>query len=120
MTVMELGALGEFVGSIAVIATLIYLALQIRQNTSQQKREETVSIQHGQNTVVALMQDPAVVRAYVKAADGDTPASVLMFEYLCNMMEIRVPRPLFVGLPLKLPDSDGAPVRAIAIEEDGG
>ncbi len=25
MTVMELGALGEFVGSIAVIATLIYL-----------------------------------------------------------------------------------------------
>jgi hypothetical protein len=44
MTVMELGALGEFVGSIAVIATLIYLALQIRQNTSQQKREETVSI----------------------------------------------------------------------------
>ena len=80
MTVMELGALGEFVGSIAVIATLIYLALQIRQNTSQQKREETISIQHGQNTVVALMQDPAVVRAYVKAADGDTPASVLMFE----------------------------------------
>ncbi len=76
MTIMELGALGEFVGSIAVIATLIYLALQIRQNTSQQKREETISIQHGQNTVVALMQDPAVVRAYVKAADGDTPASV--------------------------------------------
>ena len=26
------------------------------------------------------MQDPAVVRAYVKAADGDTPVSVLMFE----------------------------------------
>ena len=76
MTVMELGALGEFVGSIAVIATLIYLALQIRQNTSQQKREETVSIQHGQNKVVAQMQDPSVVRAYARAADGDTPASI--------------------------------------------
>jgi len=75
MTVIELGAIGEFVGSIAVIGTLIYLALQIRQNTSQQRREETVSIQHGQNMVVAQMQDPAIVRAYVKAADGDIPAS---------------------------------------------
>jgi hypothetical protein len=73
---MELGALGEFIGSIAVIVTLIYLALQIRQNTSQQKREETVSIQHGQNKVVAQMQDPSIVRAFVRAADGDTPASV--------------------------------------------
>lgn len=33
MTIFELGALGEFVGSIAVVLTLIYLALQIRQNT---------------------------------------------------------------------------------------
>ncbi|MEE8301394.1 MAG: hypothetical protein V3S24_03055 [Candidatus Tectomicrobia bacterium] len=64
MTVMELGAIGEFVGSIAVIGTLIYLALQIRQNTSQQRREETVSIQHGQNMVVAQMQDPAIVAQF--------------------------------------------------------
>ena len=35
MTIFELGALGEFVGSIAVVVTLIYLALQIRQNTSR-------------------------------------------------------------------------------------
>ena len=33
MTLMELGALGEFLGAIGVIATLIYLAVQIRQNT---------------------------------------------------------------------------------------
>ena len=33
MTIIELGALGEFVGAIAVVATLIYLAVQIRQNT---------------------------------------------------------------------------------------
>ena len=30
MSIMELGALGEFLGSIGVIATLIYLAIQIR------------------------------------------------------------------------------------------
>jgi hypothetical protein len=32
MTFAELGAIGEFIGSIAVLATLIYLATQIRQN----------------------------------------------------------------------------------------
>jgi len=33
MTIIELGALGEFVGAIGVVATLAYLAVQIRQNT---------------------------------------------------------------------------------------
>jgi hypothetical protein len=33
MTIMELGALGELLGAIAVFATLIYLAVQVRQNT---------------------------------------------------------------------------------------
>ncbi|MCP5183699.1 MAG: hypothetical protein H6993_07035 [Pseudomonadales bacterium] len=32
MTIAELGALGEFVGSLAVLATLIYLAIQTRQS----------------------------------------------------------------------------------------
>ena len=40
-----------------------------------------------------------------------------MFEYLCNMNEIRQERVQFHGLPIKIPDCDGAPVRAIAIEE---
>ena len=33
-TIQELGAAGEFVGSVGVLITLIYLALQIRQSTS--------------------------------------------------------------------------------------
>ena len=33
MSILELGALGEFLGSIAVLATLVYLSMQIRQNT---------------------------------------------------------------------------------------
>ena len=43
---------------------------------------------------------------------------IILFEYLCNMGEIRRPRTFFVGLPVKLADCDGAPARAIAIEED--
>jgi hypothetical protein len=37
-TIQDLGALGEFVGAIGVIITLIYLAYQIRQNTVQLKQ----------------------------------------------------------------------------------
>ncbi len=33
MTIMELGALGELLGAIGVIITLVYLAVQVRQNT---------------------------------------------------------------------------------------
>ena len=33
LTIQDLGALGELLGSVAVLATLVYLALQMRQNT---------------------------------------------------------------------------------------
>ena len=33
LSIQDLGALGELLGSIAVLATLVYLALQTRQNT---------------------------------------------------------------------------------------
>ena len=32
MTINELGSLGEFIGSIGIVVTLIYLAIEIRQN----------------------------------------------------------------------------------------
>jgi len=33
MTIQDLGAIGEIIGAVAVVASLIYLAVQIRQNT---------------------------------------------------------------------------------------
>jgi hypothetical protein len=33
MTINELAAIGEIVGAIGVVASLIYLSVQIRQNT---------------------------------------------------------------------------------------
>jgi len=37
VSIQELGAIGEFVGSIGVIVTLVYLAIQIRANTRATK-----------------------------------------------------------------------------------
>ena len=42
---------------------------------------------------------------------------VIMFEYLCNMNAITADRVHFIGLPVKIRGSDGAPVRAVAIQE---
>jgi hypothetical protein len=53
MTLSELGALGEFVGGIAVLVTLIYLAVQIRQ--SRKLTETSVHIALAAN-VAAKMQ----------------------------------------------------------------
>ncbi len=74
MTISELGALGEFIGSILTLVTLAYLAVQVRQNTAQQKREELISIQHGQNEVIAQLRDPQVFGGYVRAAAGRDPS----------------------------------------------
>ena len=35
MTIQEWGAIGELIGAVAVVASLVYLAVQIRQNTRQ-------------------------------------------------------------------------------------
>jgi len=44
MTIMELGALGELLGSIAVLATLVYLAVQIRQNTRSMDENKKLAL----------------------------------------------------------------------------
>ena len=68
-----ISAVGEILSAVAVLVTLVYLATQIRQNTAQQKREELVSIQHGQNAVVAQLLDPRVIGAYVRTAEDRHP-----------------------------------------------
>ena len=43
---------------------------------------------------------------------------IIMFEYLCNMGALKQARNQMIGLPVKIPDSDGAPARVIAIEDE--
>ena len=63
MDIMELGAIGELVGGVAVLATLIYLAIQVRQNsaairtTGQSQMVEPLFEQARQ-----VVQDPDIAR----------------------------------------------------------
>ena len=61
MTLQDLGNIGEFLGSIGVIVTLIYLAIQIRQNTKAARASSAAESQYVfANTNEWLLENPEV------------------------------------------------------------
>ena len=72
LTIQDLGALGELLGSVAVLATLVYLTLQTRQNTMAISAQVdatrvTASIQLG----VAIPASPEIMEALAENRVGD-------------------------------------------------
>ena len=65
MTIMELGALGELLGSIAVLATLVYLTVQIRQNTRSMEESRKLALAQ-----TYQMRSDALQMMLVHAADS--------------------------------------------------
>jgi hypothetical protein len=60
MSIQDWGAVGEIVGAIGVIASLLYLALQIRQNSRTSKAEAVQAIQQAMvDLSMALASDPS-------------------------------------------------------------
>jgi hypothetical protein len=73
MTWVELGGLGEFLGAMAVIATLAYLAVQVRQNTR--------AMEDGRRLALAQtyqMRADALQSMLVSAADSEHIAPIIM------------------------------------------
>ena len=66
MSIIELGALGEFLGSIAVLATLWYLAMQIRQNTRAMDENRKLALAQAYQ-----MRADALQNMLVRAADSE-------------------------------------------------
>ena len=65
MNVMELGAIGELVGGVAVIATLIYLAAQVRQNTKALAASTYQDITSSASDVgMQILSNDALVEAF--------------------------------------------------------
>jgi len=63
MSLQDLGNIGEFIGAIGVVASLIYLALQIRQNTKAVRRTAHISAVDAFNNFNSLIaQSPEVAR----------------------------------------------------------
>ncbi len=65
MDIMELGAIGELVGGVAVIASLLFVGAQLRAQTREQRLAATRDLSAQASTVLApLVEDPAFARLY--------------------------------------------------------
>ena len=63
MTLQDLGNIGEFVGAIGVIASLVYLAVQIRQNTRSLRAATYQSLAEATAaTSTHFLSDPELAR----------------------------------------------------------
>ena len=66
MDITILAAWGEFLGGIAVVVSLVYLAGQIRQNSRLLKASTaSVTLEANSQLSVLIVQDPELLRIYV-------------------------------------------------------
>ena len=64
------GAVGEILGAIAVLATLVYLARQIRLNTNEMRASRVEgTLRHQSDYNRMLAEDPELARIYWAAVD---------------------------------------------------
>jgi hypothetical protein len=71
MTIGDIGSLSELVGAIATVGTLIYVALQIRENTSWSKRQ---ALESGIDRIISwqarLTENPEIMDVYLNGKEG--------------------------------------------------
>ena len=67
MSIQDLGALGEFVSSVVVLITLIYLAIQVRQgNLLARSQARQRMVEHAHSELYTQINDPSITFAAVK------------------------------------------------------
>jgi hypothetical protein len=86
MSIQDLGSLGELVGAVAVVLSLIYLATQIRQNTQATRAASYEDVAQGVRAFMALIaNDEGVADIYLRGAatsDQLAPLEQVRFEML--------------------------------------
>ena len=70
-TTQLLGNVGEFIGGITVLATLVYLAYQIRQGTRALERAEVRATMETFDRFFTSMQDPKTAALWLEGQAGD-------------------------------------------------
>lgn len=90
MTIQDWGAIGELIGAIAVVASLVYLAIQIRQNTQQVSHTLEASrlaafernIESGNRIRDLMIRDPDLAELFLRGVqDFDGLESTEKFRF---------------------------------------
>ena len=74
MTIQEWGAIGEFIGGIAIIVSLVYVGLQIKQNTKATKMSSAHSYLDTQNGYVGLINQSSSLADVLDRGANDLEA----------------------------------------------
>jgi hypothetical protein len=69
MSILEMGALGEFIGSIAVIVTVVFLGFQMRQNTRMMRAQTQNSLV--QSNVETVFKRAEYADSFVREGEGE-------------------------------------------------
>lgn len=93
MSIQDWGAIGEIVGALAVVASLIYLAVQIRQNTRQISLSLESSklaafeqnVESGNRSREVLISNPEVAELFLKGL-ADYRNLPPTDRFRCNML----------------------------------
>ena len=118
MSLQDLGNIGEFAGAFAVLASLVYLALQIRQNTQAVR----ASIQQENRKSIAafytLLTNPDIARIWrlglqnsTSLEDNEAVSFHALLSVLFNHFETAFHRRLL----RRIHDAEGDPSRETAI-----
>lgn len=94
MSIADLGSLGELIGSLAVVVTLIFLTLQMRQNTSAlESASESDAAMEFAGWNARMASDPTLIEMWEKAMGEETLSTVELarfrwiiaeFFYICE------------------------------------
>jgi len=95
VSLAELGALGEFVGSIAVVASLLFLALQLRSNTTALRAATYQSIHDAEDNYWAdISNNPKLARIWRDSdqgfdaiSDEDLPQAEMLMNRLVFLIQ---------------------------------
>ena len=73
------GALGEILGAVAVVATLLYLSIQVRQNSLLQREDARYHMLQNQlSWLDGMLQHPDVMRAHYGIDEDDVEGTAAM------------------------------------------
>lgn len=89
MSLSQLADLGELLGGVAVVASLVYLAVQIRQNTKTVRASTLHENTDLWSALFLRLAEPDLARAYVAGMAGQAdirPLHYTQFFFVCRSM----------------------------------
>ena len=83
-----IGAIGEIVGAFAVVISLLYLSIQLRNQNRESRASATHEIWSGFRTSIAELGDPRAAEVFAKAVAGKQLTDVEHMQLLVHVQSV--------------------------------